>query len=231
MERLRSWLEVDRGVDFLALPFLYETIDEISADGAITEEELDRLALAIERVLPKDIRLAATAKRQEARNARRIAQRESRRQIQIAAQTERRVARDAARVRAGVLYEARFPVRGAFRSQERREACERLLVDDNVNLEREPDNIHDLNAILILGDDDCELGYVRREEARDIAPLLDAGAEADARVHRLWETPDGNVVPIVLVKVRQGDADPAAVKRTPTAPKRNRPSPENGSRF
>jgi hypothetical protein len=30
MERLCAWLEVDRGVDFPALPFLYETIDQIS---------------------------------------------------------------------------------------------------------------------------------------------------------------------------------------------------------
>ena len=48
MERLRRWLEVDHGVDFVALPFLYETIDEISSDGEVTEDELDRLALAAE---------------------------------------------------------------------------------------------------------------------------------------------------------------------------------------
>ena len=109
MERLRSWLEVDHGVDFPALPFLYETIDDISRDGEVTEDELDRLALAIERVLPKDVRVAATAQRQQARNARRIAQREALRTSQITARTERRAARDAARARAGVLVEANFP--------------------------------------------------------------------------------------------------------------------------
>lgn len=44
MQRLRGWLEVDRGVDFPALPFLNGTIDQISSDGEISEEELDRLA-------------------------------------------------------------------------------------------------------------------------------------------------------------------------------------------
>lgn len=217
MERLRHWLEADHGVDFPALPFLYETIDQISSDGEVTEDELDRLALAIERVLPKDIRLAATAKRQEVRNARRIAQRETQRQALIASRTERKAARDAARTRAGLLYEGNFPVRGALRSEARRTACERLMVDDDVALEREPDNIHDANAVLILGDDDCELGYVPRDEARTIAPLLDAGAEAEVKVHRLWETPEGTIVPIVLVKIRQGDADPAAVKPSPAS--------------
>ena len=118
LERLRSWLEVDHAVDFPALPFLYETIDQISSDGEITEDELDRLALAIERVLPKDIRVEAAAKRQEARKARRIAQRENQRQAMIAARAEKRTARDVARTREGILYQARFsdcgrvPLRG-----------------------------------------------------------------------------------------------------------------------
>ena len=70
MERLRAWLQVDRGAEFPALPFLYETIDQISSDGEVTEDELDRLALAIERVLPKDVRLAAAAERKQVREAR-----------------------------------------------------------------------------------------------------------------------------------------------------------------
>jgi hypothetical protein len=215
MERLRRWLEVDRGVDFPALPFLYETIDQISSDGDITDEELDRLALAIERVLPKDIRVAAAATRRQVREARRVAQRETQRQIQMAARAERQAARDTARARAGVLYQADFPVAGATRFEARRDACERLMAGDVVQLEREPDNADDPNAILVLGDDDCELGYVPREEARKMAPLLDAGAAIDATIHRLWETPDGKIVPIVLAKVRQGDADPAALNVPP----------------
>ena len=33
MERLRRWLEVDHKVDFPALPFLYETVDESFTRG------------------------------------------------------------------------------------------------------------------------------------------------------------------------------------------------------
>ena len=46
-----------------------------------------------------------------------------------------------------------------------------------------------------------------REDARDMALLLDAGAEADARVRRLWETPEGQIVPIVVATIRRGGAD------------------------
>jgi hypothetical protein len=70
----------------------------------VTEDELDRLALAIERVLPKDVRLAAAAERKQAREARRLAERETRRQGMITARTEKRIAQAAARARAGVLY-------------------------------------------------------------------------------------------------------------------------------
>ena len=72
MERLRGWLETDRGVEFPALPFLYEIVDQISVDGDVTEEELDRLALAIERVLPKDIRLAITTERKRSHETQRV---------------------------------------------------------------------------------------------------------------------------------------------------------------
>jgi hypothetical protein len=220
MERLRGWLEVDHGVAFPALPFLHETIEQISSDGEVTEDELDRLALAIERVLPIEIRFIAADKRKRAREARRVAQREARRQEMITGRAERKGVRDAARLRAGVLYKAEFAVTGAFRSEERREACERLMDGDAVTLEREPDNVHDSNAVLILGHDDCELGYVPRVEARKIARLLDAGAEPDAVVQRLWETPeDHHVVPILLVKVRRGSAEASIAE-----PSRSRPA-------
>ena len=224
LQQLRAWLEVDRGVDFPALSFLYETIDQISADGEITEDELDLLALAIERVLPKDVQEVAATKRKEARQLRRVAQREAARQTMIAHRAEKRTVRDAAQAREGILYRANFAVRGAFRSAARREACERLIVGDAVALEREPENAHDPNAVLVLGERDCELGYVPREEARTMAPLLDAGADGEAKIHRLWETPDGHVVPILVATLRQGSAAPRALQLGP------RPS-EPGRRF
>ncbi len=122
MHQLRAWLEVERGVEFPAFPFLYQVIDQISSDGQVSEHELDTLALAIERVLPKDIRELAALERKQAREARRIAEREARREALIAARSEKRAARELAKVRAGYAYESEFAVRGAFRSAERRDA-------------------------------------------------------------------------------------------------------------
>ena len=213
MNRLRGWLEIDHGVDFPALPFLHETIEQISFDGEVAEDELDRLALAIERVLPKDIRVAAVANRKPPpRGTTPRLNAKPKRQTMIDALSAKRAARDAERSRAGILHEGVFHVAGAFRFAERREACERLIEDDRVRFEREPDNQHDVNSILVLTEDDCELGYVPREAASAIAPLLDADAEADVRIQRLWETPDGNIVPFVIAKIRRGEA---AARRSP----------------
>jgi hypothetical protein len=75
-------------------------------DGEVTEDELDHMALAIERVLFKDVRLAAAAKRKEAREARRVAERETRRLAMITARAEKRAVQAAARARAGVLHQS-----------------------------------------------------------------------------------------------------------------------------
>jgi hypothetical protein len=204
MERLRAWLEVDRGIDFPACGFLFEIVEQISADGEITEEELDRLALGIERVLPKDVRSTA---REQRRN-----RREQRRREQMASRAAARAERDADRARKRAEQERRRPlhrgdylIAGACRSEERRDACERLSVGESVTLEREPDNRHDPNAILILSEGGDELGYIPREYARVMAPLLDAGAEPEATVQKLWDRRDGGVVPIVVSVLRGGD--------------------------
>lgn len=202
VERLRVWLEVDRGVDFPGCAFLYEVVDTISRDGAITEEELDSLALAIERVLPADVRFSAALKRKEHRAARRKERAEKR----AAGQAIQRAAEQAARQRAKALHRADFVVMGAVRSAERREGCERLDVGESVNLEREPDNVHDHNAILVLTQDGTELGYVPRGEASQMAPLLDAGAEPEATVKKLLNTDDGYVIPVVISILRRGNA-------------------------
>lgn len=201
MARLRQWLELDRGIDFPACGFLYEVLDSISQDGEITEEELDSLAQAIERVLPADVRILAASKRKE--------RREARRKETAVARAAQRQARTEAREHAKPLGRFELFIAGCRRAEGRRDACALLSVGDAVTLEREPDNVHDCNAILILGDGDSELGYVPREVAREMAPLLDAGAQAQASIKKLHEAKDGFLVPIVIASIyRAGAAVP-----------------------
>ena len=202
MERLRAWLEVDRGIDLPACAFLYEIVDTISADGDITEDELDRLALGIERVLPNDVRISARDKRRELREARKR-ERMAKRTVE---REQARARARAARERARPLHRGDYLIAGACRSAERREACETLSVGDAVVLEREPDNRHDPNAILILSESGDELGYVPREYTSQMASLLDAGAEYEATVKKIWERNDGYIVPIIVSVLRNEGA-------------------------
>jgi HIRAN domain len=191
--RLRAWLEVDRGVDFAACGFLYEILDTIAADGEVTDAELDTLMLGIERVLPSDVRRIARDKRRERREATRRANAAKRAAARAEAVTARELARP--------LYRGDFIIAGV-RYSERREACEALAVDEVVVLEREPDNRHDKNAILIFDTAGNELGYVPRSEAAEMAPLIDANAFCEARVKKLLETADGITLPVILSLLR-----------------------------
>lgn len=54
----------------------------------------------------------------------------------------------------------------------------RLSVDDSVQLEREPENPFDANAIRVMVDDGVEVGYVARDAARGLAAHLDIDRNA-----------------------------------------------------
>jgi hypothetical protein len=211
MGRLRAWLEVDRGIDFPACAFLHETIETISDDGEITEAELGRLGLAIERVLPKEVRASASEKRRRLR--------EQRRQEQTVQRAAARAQQKAARQRARPVHRGDYHVAGAFMFQHRRDSCERLNVGDAVLLEREPENRQDRNAILVLSENGDELGYVPRQHAREMAPLLDGGAVYEATVKRLWQTDDGNTVPFIVSVLHYKDS--VASTTTPASRRTN----------
>jgi hypothetical protein len=219
MEQLRAWLEIDHGVDFPSLPFLYEVIDRIAADGEVTDEELDSLALAIERVLPAHVRAAVTKIRKE-RRADKLARLRQQKADKLACLRQQKAADRAivtqARRLSRPMHYADFMVAGV-RFEERRDACECLAAGDAVVFEREPDNCHDRNAILILDQQGSELGYVPRTEAVSMAAMLDAGARVEAVVKKLLRTQSGYSIPVVIAKLFPGDGTPSSVVATSRA--------------
>lgn len=80
-----------------------------------------------------------------------------------------------------------------------------------MTLEREPDNEHDKNAILVVDAAGNDLGYVPRDLARDLAPLLDQGAKQDFRVKKLIETSRGFIIPVIVGALYRADAVVPAV--------------------
>jgi hypothetical protein len=73
------------------------------------------------------------------------------------------------------------PVRG-LAHEGRASRLAGVHVDDVLQLDREPDNPYDSNAIRVRGTDGEDLGYVAREVARGLAGVIDTGTAVTARV-------------------------------------------------
>lgn len=61
----------------------------------------------------------------------------------------------------------------SFRPAEVKDLIRNLDIDDVLTLERDPDNQYDPYAIKLLNDDGIFLGFVAKEQAAELAPLLD----------------------------------------------------------
>ena len=70
-----------------------------------------------------------------------------------------------------------------------RKLRDEIRIGDRLSLTREPDNLHDSNAVRIDRNGQ-QLGYVPRKENRAVARALDAGEKLEARVSKLRDDPD-----------------------------------------
>lgn len=70
----------------------------------------------------------------------------------------------------------------SFRPAEVKELIKALVVDDVLYLERDEENEYDANAIRFVNSDGVFLGFVEKEKAAEIAPLMDEGQAFDATV-------------------------------------------------
>ncbi|MEO5631502.1 MAG: ribonuclease H-like domain-containing protein, partial [Nitrospiraceae bacterium] len=64
VQSLRDWLRSNSSSDLTAISFLFQVVEKIVADGIVTSDERHELFLAVERVLPQDVReMSRTARR------------------------------------------------------------------------------------------------------------------------------------------------------------------------
>jgi hypothetical protein len=76
-----------------------------------------------------------------------------------------------------------------FRYHNAAEVWPELRVGDRLELAREPGNLHDVNAVLVLWQGH-KLGYVPRRENAAVAWALDRGTPLRARISALAEHPN-----------------------------------------
>lgn len=82
------------------------------------------------------------------------------------------------------------PLRGArFRPQSAQDAVLKLVLNESLELEREPDNQFDSNAIRVYhpglekDNEAAFLGFVAKEVAAHLAPVMDSGVKYSAMIY------------------------------------------------
>lgn len=75
---------------------------------------------------------------------------------------------------------------------DRQEILRRCQEGDEVELVREPNNMYDPNAVAVYVGNE-QVGYLFREEASEVAPLLDAGYIADVTIYEIDMDKEGNI--------------------------------------
>lgn len=187
-KELHEWLLHNRNEGIPKFEFLRGLLDQFLADGKITEPERKAIHAAIEKVLPPELR-------QEAKLARQA--RQLREKVEAANQ------RDAEKAKRPV-YIGDFMVAGV--RYEGRESLIRQFLREGyiLHLVRESTNSFDENAVLIRTTSGHDIGYVPREDAALLAPLLDAGGVYSARCKKIL---DGRhyPIPVVYAQVFRGN--------------------------
>jgi len=174
---LHQWLVDNRDSGVPSFDFLRSLIEKFREDGLITPAERKAIHAAVEKVLPPELREASKLARASI-------------QLAAKAKAENEKARERAK---RPIRRLDFMVAGVGH-QERASTIDRFLrVGNPVYLVREPDNQYDANSVLVRLKLGCDVGHVPREEAAQIAPLLDAGMKQiayckkilDGRHHRI----------------------------------------------
>lgn len=86
---------------------------------------------------------------------------------------------------------------------DRQSAIADLAEGMRLYLERQPENTHDANAVLITSDAGREIGYIRAEIAKRIAPAMDDGVRYEAQVMTVTGSPERNFGVNILVYKEQ----------------------------
>jgi len=183
---LREWLDRNAAADLPARAFLGETVERIIADGKVTAEERDELYLAVEAVLPADIRGSVRAKRRTREEAAEQARRVERGRREPLGSWDFMVA--------GVRHEGRPAVIARYVR-----SGQRLFVI------RDRANRFSRNAVEVRLGNGMQVGFVPEEYAAEMAPLLDEGCVHTAYVKKILGR-GAYPIPVVVAELYHPDA-------------------------
>ena len=202
---LRQWLDDAETAQLPAARHLRRVIERVLADGRITPEEYQEVHRALESILPFEAR-------RQALNARLGAQAEDEAAARAARDAERQRLRDERR-RGTPLAAATFMVAGVRQQERAATVAQHARAGEPVVLQREPGSPHGVATIAVNLPGGRQLGFVPKDDARRLAPLLDGGCRYSARISEIVSTSRSHV-PVVQVDVYRpgGVLDSTAVR-------------------
>lgn len=207
---LRAWLNEHGEEDLPAISHLRNVLEAIVADGCITAEERRDLHIALEAILPPDIRSVA-------KRARRTREEKEKDQLRIQRHLERERQRSELD-RNSPIEHLDFMVAGV-RYEGRSALVERYArVGQPAYLVRDRGNRYSRNAVEVRTASGHQIGFVPEDDAQDLAPLLDSGHPYIARIKKIL-TASRYPIPVVVADVYRRDADlPGLVEAEATTP-------------
>ncbi len=204
---LRGWLQEHKDEDLPAISHLTKVVETIVADGRVTAEERRELYIALEDVLPPDVRAIA-------KKTRRSAEEKEKDRLRLRRELEKERQRDE-RERNSPIEHWDFMVAGAI--YEGRPALIERYAQTTAPafLVRDRANKFSRNAVEVRTASGHQIGFVPEEDASDLAPFLDGGHPYFAQIKKIL-TGGRYPIPVVVADVYRKDAsvphlvDPAA---------------------
>lgn len=213
---LRDWLGEHAQLDLPARKHLFAVLERILADGRITEEERRELYIAVETVLPLDLRELVRDRRKAREEGARRATRAAKEEGQAHARLERQRNSPCGSwnfMVAGVRYEGRPLL-----------IARHVAVGDSVHLARDRANRFSPNAVEVRTLGGLPFGYVPEQDAIDLASYLDGDHGHVARVTKVL-TGGRSPIPVVQAYVYPVDSTAPEAARQGDLPPRLTPPP------
>lgn len=205
---LRSWIEEHSAEDLPAIAHLRQVLEQVLADGKISPEEFAQVHVALEAVLPAELR-------REARAARRGREQEER----AAAQADRVQARQKEREereRNRSIGTANFMVAGVRHEGRPAIIAQHVRPDEPAVLRRDRANRFSANAVTVHTSGGHQVGFVPEDVAEYWAPIMDDGAQVRARFTKVLGS-DRAPIPVVSARFYGRDAtleaEPSGARR------------------
>lgn len=211
---LQRWMEDNAQLDLPSVTFLRQVLAGVLADGKLTPEERRAIYRAVEKILPTDLRAGARSRREAVELLEKTQRAEEKEKLRLEKQAKREEKLRNSPIEAvdclvaGVAYEGRSEVVTRYV----RPGCLFYFV-------REPQNPYDPNAVAIIVNEGYSIGYLPREVAEKIAPLLDQGCKYVAHCKRIYEGKHQNI-PVLLARIYRPEASVAGIVGLSEGPQR-----------